>query len=232
MGERRRWALSGILVAALFGGLLWFRARSGVELNAESLRDAVARLGAWAPAVYVLVVAFRVPLGAPSQVVLIGGGLLFGTLAGTLYGTLGLVLSALVLFVGARWAGQESVVARLPARFRPLLDIASSRAGAAFVAVGTGYPFGPVTMYHIAAGLTRMSLGAFALAVILGSALRSLTYTFFGSSAVSGSFENILRAFVVFSLALGVPLLFRRPRSWIQQALGRAKPSPGDEDAG
>lgn len=231
LGEKERLALVGIAVVALFAGLLWLRGESGVEFNAESLRDAVARLGAWAPLVYVLVVAFRVPLGVPSQVVLIGGGLLFGTLAGTLYGIAGLVASALVLFTGARWAGQESVVARLPARFQPLLDIAGSRAGVVFVAVGTGYPFGPVTMYHIAAGVTQMSLRAFVLAVTLGSAVRSLTYTFFGSSAVSGNSERILQALGVFSLALVVPLLFRRPRSWILQATGRSNPSPGDGEA-
>ena len=219
-------------MVALFAGLLWLRGQSGVELSAESLRDAVARLGAWAPLVYVLVVAFRVPLGAPSQLVLVGGGLLFGTLAGTFYGVLGLVLSAVVLFGGARWAGHESVVARLPGRFQPLLDIASSRAGVAFVAVGTGYPFGPVTMYHLAAGLTRMSISSFTLAVTLGSAVRSLTYTYFGSSAVSGSLGEILQALLLFSSALLIPLLFRRPRSWIMQALGRSPASTGDEDSG
>jgi len=231
LGEKRRWAVAGIVVVVLFAGLLWLRGESGVELSAESLRDTVARLGAWAPLVYVLVVAFRVPLGAPSQLVLVGGGLLFGTLAGTIYGALGLVLSALVLFGGAGWAGHESVVARLPARFQPLLDIASSRAGAAFVAVGTGYPFGPVTMYHIAAGLTRMSFATFALAVTLGSAVRSLTYTYFGSSAVSGSLGHILQALLLFSLVLLIPLLFRRPRSWIMQALGRTSVSTRDGDS-
>ena len=232
LGEKGRWAVAGIVVVALFAGLLWLRGQSGVELSAESLRDAVARLGAWAPLVYVLVVAFRVPLGAPSQLVLVGGGLLFGTLAGTFYGVLGLVLSAVVLFGGARWAGHESVVARLPARFQPLLDIASSRAGVVFVGVGTGYPFGPVTMYHLAAGLTGMSISSFTLAVTLGSAVRSLTYTYFGSSAVSGSLGEILQALLLFSSALLIPLLFRRPRSWIMQALGRSPASTGDEDSG
>lgn len=231
VGEKGRWALAGLAIAALFAGLLWLRGESGVELNAQSLRDAVARLGVWAPLVYVLVVAFRVPLGVPSQLVLLVGGGLFGTLSGTLYGAAGLLVSALVLFTGARWAGQESVAARLPARFQAVFDIASSRAGAAFVAVGTGYPFGPVTLYHIAAGLTRMSLPSFALAATLGSALRSLTYTYFGSSAVSGSLGNILRAAALFSLVLLVPLLFRRPRSWISQALGRSSPPAGGGDA-
>ena len=242
LGAIRRLGVTALVVAALFAGALWLRGESGVEFNPESLRDAVARAGVWAPFVYVLVVAFRVPLGMPSQLVLIGGGLLFGTLAGTVYGAAGLVLSAVVLFLGARWAGRESVMMRLPARFQPLLDIAGSRAGIAFVAVGTGYPFGPVTMYHIAAGLTGMSLGAFALAAAMGSAVRGYTYTFLGSTlssqqgGASGSqwtgpdWELVARALAILTLALVVPLLFRRPRSWIVQALGRSRTPPEDVD--
>lgn len=230
----RRLVLTGLVVAGLFAGALWLRGESGLELNPESLRDAVARMGVWAPFVYVLVVAFRVPLGMPSQLVLIGGGLLFGTLAGTAYGTGGLALSAVVLFLASRWAGRESVMTRLPARFQSLLKIAGSRAGVAFVGVGSGYPLGPVTMYHIAAGLTGMSLGAFALAATLGSSVRAYTYTFLGSTlsshqgGESGSrwagpdWELVAQALGVLTLALVVPLLFRRPRTWILQALGRA----------
>ncbi|NRA07086.1 MAG: TVP38/TMEM64 family protein [Myxococcales bacterium] len=240
LGAMRRLVVAGLVVVALFAGALWLRGESGVELDPGSLRDAVARVGVWAPFVYVLVVAFRVPLGMPSQLVLVGGGLLFGTLAGTLYGSAGLVLSAVVLFLGSRWAGRESVMARLPARFQPLLDIAGSRAGVAFVAVGTGYPFGPVTMYHIAAGLTGMSLGAFALAAMVGSAVRAYTYTFLGSSlssqegGASGSqwtgpdWQLVAQALGVLTLAFVVPLLFRRPRSWILQALGRSTAPPED----
>jgi len=224
MQWRRLVAVTAV-VALLFVGFLTLRREMGIEFSPESLRDAVAGMGIWAPIFYVTLVAFRVPLGMPSQVVLLGGGLVFGAVQGTLYGAVGLVVSAVVLFLGSRWAGRESIEARLPKRLRPLFDVASSPGGVAFIAVGTGYPFGPVSMYHLMAGLTAMSLLAFALAAAAGSIVRSATFTFFGSTLVSGEWGQVLQGVMILSLALVVPLLFRGPRSWLRQALGQSGPS-------
>ena len=112
------------------------RGALGLDFDPTSLHRAVERMGVWAPLVYVGVVAFRVPLGLPSQLVLVGGGLVFGTTAGTLYGAIGIVLSALVLFLASRWAGRDALEARLPQRLRPLLEIAASPALVAFLVGG------------------------------------------------------------------------------------------------
>jgi uncharacterized membrane protein YdjX (TVP38/TMEM64 family) len=213
----RRLVSAAVIVVAVFVAFAVLRSELGLEPNHQSLRDAVGRVGLWAPLAYVLVVAFRVPLLVPSQLVLLGGGLLFGTAAGTLYGALGLLLSAVVLFIGCRWAGREVVDAKVPERLRPVHDIAGGPAGALFIAVGTGYPFGPVTMYHMIAGVTPMTLVAFGAAAAVGSMIRSLTFTYLGSSLVSGEWEQLLQAAVLLGLGLFVPLLFERPRAWLRQ---------------
>jgi uncharacterized membrane protein YdjX (TVP38/TMEM64 family) len=210
------------------------RGRLGLEFDPASLRSAVERMGVWAPLVYVGVVAFRVPLGLPSQLVLVGGGLVFGTVAGTLYGALGIVLSALVLFLASRWAGRDALEARLPQRMRPILEIAASPVGALFMALGTGYPLGPITMYHLIAGVTGMPLALFALAVTLGATIRAATFTFFGSSLLAGELDLLLRAAGVLILSALVPLAFARPRAWLLQAIRsgpKGRTSPGDECA-
>jgi uncharacterized membrane protein YdjX (TVP38/TMEM64 family) len=223
-----RLMIAAIVVAALFVGLCVLRREMGFEFSAGSLREVVAQMGVWGPLFYVGLVAFRVPLGLPSQVMLVGGGLVFGTVAGTLYGALGLAFSAVVLFVGSRWAGRATLEARLPERLRPLLGVASSRAGVAFIAVGTGFPFGPVTMYHLMAGVTAMTLGAFSLAALVGSLVRSWTYTFFGSTLASGDLDRIVQGVLLLGVAFVVPLLFPAPRSWLLQAVGRHAAPPPD----
>jgi uncharacterized membrane protein YdjX (TVP38/TMEM64 family) len=160
-------------------------------------------------------------LGLPSQVILLGGGLVFGTVAGTIYGALGLVFSAVVLFLASRWAGKATLEARLPTRLRPLMAVAGSRAGVAFIGVGTGFPFGPVTMYHLMAGVTGMSLVAFSLAALAGSFVRSGTYTYFGSTLATGEVGRVLEGVLLIVVAFVVPLLFPGPRTWLLQALGR-----------
>ncbi len=227
MQHLRLFVAAGV-VSALVVGLFALRRELGFEFSAESLRQAVADLGVWGPLFYVGLVAFRVPLGLPSQVMLLGGGLVFGAVAGTLYGALGLVFSAVVLFIGSRWAGRATLEARLPERLRPLLAVAGSRAGVAFIAVGTGFPLGPVTMYHLMAGVTGMSLGAFSAAALAGSLVRSGTYTYFGSTLASGELDRVLLGILLLGVAFVVPLLFPGPRSWLLQAIGRRAVPPSD----
>jgi uncharacterized membrane protein YdjX (TVP38/TMEM64 family) len=219
--EKRKLAavlgVSGVLVVAF--ALL--RRSMGIDFDPESLRAGVGALGVWAPLVYVGVVAFRVPLGLPSQIVLVGGGLLFGTRAGTLYGALGLALSAVLLFLSARWAGRETLERRLPDSMRALLEVAGSRVGAIFIAVGTGYPLGPITMYHLLAGVTGMALTTFVVAATLGSVVRSATFTYFGSSLLAGDAAGLLKAAGLLLLVLLVPLLVPGSRSWLMQTIWR-----------
>jgi len=218
-----RWGrklLGSVLVAAALAAFVAVRRTLGLELAPDSVRDAVATAGGWAPLVYIGVVAFRVPLGLPSQLVLVGGGLLFGARAGSCYGAIGLVLSAVALFAGSRTLGRDRLRACAPARLAAVMDIAGSRLGAVFMAVGTGYPLGPITLYHGIAGLTSMSLAAFVLAVTLGSAARAITFSFFGSSLLSGQIDRILYAVLLLALAGLLPLAFPRPRCWLMQILG------------
>src|SRR2546427_8173189 len=154
MSRRRLGIVLGVLVLiAVFSAL---RRSLGIELEPESIRDAVERLGIWGPLAFVALVALRIPLGVPSALALIGGGLVFGSLEGTLYGAAGLLISALAVFLGARWAGREAVEARVPGRLRYLLDVVGSPLGALFIAVGTAYPRSPITAFPVVAGVTRM----------------------------------------------------------------------------
>ena len=214
---RKVGVLLGLSVVS--AGIVALRGQLGIAFDPEALRDFVNGLGFWAPLGLVAVVTFRLPLGLPSQVVLLAGGLCFGTLAGTVYGALGLTLSAIILFAIARLVGRDVIERRIPERMRPLLEAANSNIGAAFLAVGTGYPFGPISAYHTAAGVTGISLLKFVLAVGCGAPVRAGTYTYFGSSLMSGDAGRILTASGILGLSALVPLLFPKPRRWVRQLL-------------
>ena len=219
--ERRKLFAVLVVAAVVVVAFALLRRSMGLEFDPESLRAGVGALGVWAPLAYVGVVAFRVPLGLPSQIVLVGGGLLFGTRAGTLYGAVGLALSAVLLFLSARWAGRETLERRLPDSMRPLLEVAGSRVGAVFIGVGTGYPLGPITMYHLLAGVTGMAVSTFVVAATLGSVVRSATFTYFGSSLLAGDATGLLKAAGLLLFVLLVPLLVPGSRSWLMQTIWR-----------
>jgi len=218
--SRRRLAFS-LGALAVIAAFVALRRALGLQLQPDSIREAVERLGIWGPFAFVAIVALRIPLGVPSGFALIGGGLLFGSVEGTLYGATGLLISALGAFLGSRWVGRDAVVSRLPARLHYLLDVAGSRLGALFVALGTAYPISVVTSYHLLAGVTGMSLPMFVLAAGTGSLGRAAIYTYFGSRLVQGDPMRLLGAGGLFLAAILAPLALPVPRAWLLQALAR-----------
>lgn len=218
----REIALVGLIGLLALGRV--FSTRLGIEWNPTSVRELVADLGAWGPILFVGLVTFRQIILIPSQILLVAGGLCFGVALGTVYGALGLVLSGTMLFLIARYAGKEAILARIPAELRPVIDAAGRRAGPALIALGTGYPVGPLSAYHAGAGLTTISLGVFMAAVAVGGLVRGLVYTYFGSALVQGMGRTLLVAGVLLLLAALLPLASPRARRWV---LGPTVPASG-----
>jgi Uncharacterized conserved protein len=222
-------------VGALLLGLgLLARDALGLAWNVASLRDLVLRMGLWGPAGFVLLVGFRTFLMLPSQLVLTAAGLCFGVLLGTAIGTLGLLVSGGWAFGLARWLGPDTLHGRLPARIHKAVALAGSRGGAALVALGTGYPFGPTTAYHAAAGLTPMRALRFFTALGLGGMVRSGTFAFFGNSVAERSLAHVALSLGILGMAL-LPLAHPAVRRWVRRQFGMETQSrlraPSDEPA-
>jgi uncharacterized membrane protein YdjX (TVP38/TMEM64 family) len=220
----RRWRLLGVLIVFVVGGGL-LRDALGIDWSTEGIRTLVADAGIWAPITFVALLVFRILLVIPSVILLPAGGLLFGVVEGSIYGTIGLTLSALLNYGLVQWAGPEAFEARISPRFRGILEIARSRAGAGAVAVISAYPFGPITVTHLGAAIAGMSFVTFLVAVALGSIVRSATFSLFGASLVES--DRLVWATLAMAGALFIPLLVPRSRAWLRQSF-RA-PSDNEE---
>lgn len=213
----RRWRRFVVLVLFVVGGMM-LRNALGIEWSAEGVRAAVENAGGWAPIAFLVLMVFRLVLLIPSMILLPAGGLLFGVVEGSIYGTIGLTLSGLLNFGLVKWAGPEAFKSRISPRMNGVLEIARSKAGAAAVAVICGYPAGPITFIQFGAAISGMRLLVFAVAVGLGSAVRATTYSLFGASlAESDQFVWALLAIVAASC---LPLLIPQSRAWIRQSFG------------
>jgi uncharacterized membrane protein YdjX (TVP38/TMEM64 family) len=219
--RRRVLVATGLLFAIAIG---WFlRARTGVEWDVEMARGLVEEMGFWAPAIFILVVTFRLMILVPSQVMLTVGGICFGFLWGTVYGAVGVTLSGLVAFGLARYLGGDALRRRVSPGLRRILDMASRRTGALVVAIGTAYPVGPLTGYHIGAGLTCMSLSLYLSALALGALIRASLFTFLGSRIAEVGIREAWPAVLILAV-LCLPLLHPTTRTWVANRLRH----PGD----
>ncbi len=218
------------LLARHFLGIDW----STDDLSADVLRAHLRSLGPVFPLVCIALVAFRSFMGIPSGLALIMVGIAAGPIPGTLYSTIGLVFSGTAIFLMARLAGREAVEARIPERFRHLLKLVGDRPGIFVVLLGTAYPIGVLTPLHALAGVSAMPILGFELALVVGGAIRSATYIYFGSSLVGGELIPILQASGVLVAALALPLLFPGTRRWLSRLLRPSKPKseakPGSEE--
>jgi uncharacterized membrane protein YdjX (TVP38/TMEM64 family) len=205
--------------AAVAIGIGWYlRGRSGIEWDVQTARELVEAMGFWAPGIFVLLVAFRLIFLVPSQVMLVAGGVCFGLLRGIICGAVGLALSGLMAFGLARYLGGDTLRKRVPPGLQQVLDVASRRTGALLVTIGTAYPVGPMTGYHIGAGLTRMSWSLYLSALVLGALIRAALFSFLGSRVAELGVREAWPAFLIL-VALLLPLLHPRVRSWAANRL-------------
>lgn len=196
----------------------WTRERLGIQLDIESVRVFAQGLGTAGPVLFVFIVAGRSLLALPSQIVLIAAGLCFGTVTGAVVGGAGLMLSGLALFLGARYAGRESVERRISARGRRLLDFATHRSGAATFAIACGYPLIPLSPIQAAVGLTPMRIHYFVIAAFIGGSIRASVFAYFGNALVDSSWTSLIYAAGLFAIALTIPLAFPSGRAWLREA--------------
>ncbi len=222
-------AVRAISILAVVGLLFWAgsyaRAQLGLEFSRDSVAAVVTGLGFWAWGLYLLIVIFRTFLWLPSAVVLSAGGLVFGAVIGSALGALGIVISAILWYVGARWAGRQWIEDRLGVRARELRRRAEA-AGPFLVGVSTAHPVGPLTPFHLGSGLAAVPALPFLFAVVVASPVRASTLSFFGSSLTEFGTPRFYAATAIV-LALGlVPLAHRGIR---ERIFGAFRPISSEE---
>lgn len=202
---RRRFAyLLGFV--AVTAAIALFNLR-GVPLTADGLRGSVLAWGAMAPLAYVALVAMRPFIFFPSGLLFIVAGLAFGPWLGTLYAVAGGVIAAVITFLLARSLGRDFVQARLPARLHRLQE---TELGAGLIFLLMMVPIVPMTAVNYGAGLSRVSLGHYTLAVVGGLTPRAFAYSFFGDSLFDVGSPQFMAALAILAVMVVVPALLRR----------------------
>lgn len=207
---RRRVA---VLVALTLVALMLFVAaeqilRSHLDFDPESLRRWLDDHGRVAPLIFVMLMVAAVVISPiPSVPLDIAAGLAFGLFWGTVYTLIGAEIGATIAFLLARrlgrpglerWAGESTI---------RVVDRLADRAGWRGIAVMRLIPLFHFDWVSYAAGLSRMTLGSFMTATLVGMLLPVIAIVAVGDSlATSPSRSAILFA--------GLILLAFVPLAW------------------
>ncbi len=213
--RRRLYILLFLTAAFLLGSTS--QEQLGLSFSVEGLqqfRQWVQSLGWWGPGVFVLLVIFRLFIGLSSHLVLILGGLAFGLAGGILWGCLGLVISALVLFYLARLLGADWVRDRFGNQYMVMLE-RIQRVGALAIFAITAHPLGLLTPAHLAAGLVGLTAAQFAAAVALAVPIRTVPYVFLGTAVLDLTWVQALAIAAVMLVVFALPLCSPKFRAWM-----------------
>ena len=214
---RRRLFLVVLLVAAYLLGST-AQQKLGLSFSIEGLEEFrrwVQALGWLGPAVFILLVIFRLFIGLSSHLIFILGGLVFGAAGGILWGSIGLLASSLVLFYLAQLLGADWVQRRFGDQHAAMLD-RISRVGPLAIFGITVHPVGFLTPGHLAAGLVGLGAGQFALAVALAAPIRTAPYAILGTAVLDLTAKQSLMISAALLLVFVVPLFIPGVRTWVR----------------
>jgi uncharacterized membrane protein YdjX (TVP38/TMEM64 family) len=198
-----------VLLAALVAGAFVAVASSGA-LSSERVRGWVDGYGIAGPIVFVVVSSLLTVCLFPGPLLSGASGLLFGTALGTGVSIVSATLGAVLAFSLARWLAHDAVE-ELQGRRLAALRAWVGRRGFLSVLYARLAPGIPYNLVNYAAGLSPVTLGAFAGATALGCAPRAFAYTALGGSLDDLGSPEAIAAFVVLILmALAGLLLARR----------------------
>ncbi len=211
MSRTSKFALKGLAIVALV--LVAVVLERSFELSAifkeARIAERLETAGPLAPVVFVLVMAVAVVLPIPTFPLDVLAGQVFGPVLGTLYAVAGATLGAMVSFLLARWLGRD-LIARFLKGHINFCRQCSDRLLTKVVFLARLVPAVSFDVVSYGAGLTKMSLGRFAVASFLGMLPLTFAYTSFGPLLS-------VRAPVAWvGGGIAVALLFLLPR-WIER---------------
>lgn len=207
------WVKAALLLVLLIvlSFLVW-RELPPEWLDSRWLEAWIKSMGMLAPLAYVLLRALAIVLTVvPNAPLDVAGGVIFGPFWGTVYSLLGSEAGAMICFLLARTLGREAIT-RLLHR-----DIAfgvsyPQRQLAYIVLFARLEPIFSFAMVSYGAGLTGMSLGAFALSTLVGMTPGTVLLNYYGKSfftAVS-LWEQISLGLALVVLLLVIPVWITR----------------------
>ena len=216
MAHYRRWlvALLVPLAGAAIAAVIW--ALDG-HLTAETVENAVASLGIWAPIGFVAMYALATVAMVPGSVFDLAGGALWGPYLGSVINLAGGSIGAALAFFVARYVARDWVQARAGPRTKGIVQSVDAD-GWKFVAFVRIVPIFPYNFMNYLLGLTHIPFLHYFAATIVFMVPATVVYTYIGHAsrqAITGNTDNLryaLLAVGLLAVLLVLPRIYKRIR--------------------
>jgi uncharacterized membrane protein YdjX (TVP38/TMEM64 family) len=172
-------------VGASMGGLVLLRLLGPDVIDQRELHDFLAPLGKAAPLVYLFALSIRPLTLLPGHLFAAVGGMVFGTLMGTVYALIGSFLAALIVFGIGRKVGVRPMK-RLAGEHYPALARAARKHDFQFTLLTCINPLLPTDMMLAAAAASGARFWPSVAGIMLGTLPGTFLMVQFGSGLAQG----------------------------------------------
>ena len=203
-GARLR--LLGLALAVLIGGALAWLLLGG---SLDTVQQAVAASGPWAPLVYVALHVLLTLVPVSKNLLSAVAGALFGLVGGIALSWVASMVSALVTFLIARRLGREAVAAMTGPRIDKVEELLR-RQGVLAVVVARLTPVLPFTVVNYGAGVSAITMRDFVLGTAVGILPGTVGYAALGASAGRDATTFVAAGIVAALLLVGSVVVGRR----------------------
>lgn len=199
----------------------------GAIFHPERITQWLAQAGPLAPLLFMGLTALAVVISPiPSLPLDMAAGATFGPFLGATYAVLGAEIGAIISFMIGRALGREVLTRWLHFKIT-FCEGCSDRHLAIFVFLARLLPIFSFDLISYGAGLTNMSIRAFASVTFLGMIPPTLALTYAGSYVTSGQWVTIVLGLTMVIVFLLIPTLANRyPNSRLVTLLRGESPSP------
>lgn len=168
----------------------------------------------WAPVALLAAYAILSPLGLPASPLMLAGGMLFGTVMGSLYNLLGLVLGGATTYGLGRLLGRDLIVHLAGPRVKKV-ERAISKHGGFWGMVSLRFFPLPYFLVNYCAAFAGISFPLFIGSTAFGLCITVPIYTYFADTLTHAASSD--RAGVILKFVIAVILLLAltlSPRAW------------------
>ena len=224
-----------LLIGLLFGAYAILRdLELGETLNPKRIVEYLEAWGPWGPVVFMMMMATAVVVSPiPSLPLDLAAGAAFGPWLGTTYAVVGAEIGAILSFLIGRFLGKDLIVRLLNTKVA-FCEKCSDHHLIGIVFLARLLPVFSFDLISYGAGLTNMSLKAFALATLTGMIPPTFALTYFGSTVLTVEWPLILSGLLMVLIFLFLPkwIMKHRTTRWvrfIQGEMPSRQPEKGSE---
>jgi uncharacterized membrane protein YdjX (TVP38/TMEM64 family) len=206
--------LRALFFILLFVTLAWL-VRRQFDVSADHIRSYILSFGIYGPLIFMGLYAIGPIIAFPTSVLSLAAAFAYGIWPGMLYIVIGATAAGVTGYIMGRFFG-DSVVKFQESKWSKKIYYRMKDKGFLYVFVLRLIPLVGFDILSYLAGMTRVKLGPFVAATVVGMLPGTFAYSLVGTSLASGDRTLILIALSVFALLLVLTFLFRnKVRSWL-----------------